>query len=234
MNVEKFAFFILTDNIGKKIYRERQLDKSFQVKCKQWLKDGICINHDSFIQLCKNILRVTNVPKYRSFQYRLLHRAVITNIHLKHWKMRQDDSCSFCGKHRETYKHLFCECEIIIPIWSKAKQIMFETTNLDQVQDSPDKVLLNTIHDKPAHILNFICLVFKQYIYSSRCRQIQPNCAEFVHLVKKIRNMEKYIAIKNGKIVKYNLKWNCNKVNDPDTCLVNDIQNIIDEYVENM
>ena len=55
-------------------------------KHRDWERElKIEINFDLFIQGFADIYRVTNITKYRSFQYRLLHRAIITNSHLYRW-----------------------------------------------------------------------------------------------------------------------------------------------------
>ena len=46
----------------------------------------------------RDIFRVTNVAKYRSFQYRLLQRGLVTNILLEKWGIVSSSMCSFCRK----------------------------------------------------------------------------------------------------------------------------------------
>ena len=49
----------------------------------------------------KDIKKLTYISKLRSFQYRLLRRAITTNIQLKHWSIKDSDLCSNCGLYRE-------------------------------------------------------------------------------------------------------------------------------------
>ena len=51
--------------------------------------------------------RTSNVPKIRSFIFRLIHRALVFNIQLKHWGIRETDECTFCCGPRENASHLF-------------------------------------------------------------------------------------------------------------------------------
>ena len=74
------------------------------------------ISEEELCEQFKSLYITTNVPKFRSFQYRLLHRAVITNIHLHRWGKISSDSCSFCNIHHETYEHLFHLCPKIQPL----------------------------------------------------------------------------------------------------------------------
>ena len=65
-------------------------------------------------EFCNQIMRIpkyTICVKLRSFQYRLMMRAVVTNVQLYHYKIREDTMCSNCNKQPETIQHLFYECE---------------------------------------------------------------------------------------------------------------------------
>ena len=56
---------------------------------------------------------ITNSVKYRSFQFRLLHRAVTLNSHLYRWHVKENNLCTFCGTCKETYTHLFVMCPMV-------------------------------------------------------------------------------------------------------------------------
>ena len=77
---------------------------------------------DEYLVCYRNITFITNVPKYRSFQYRLMSHAIITNVHLYRWKKRGMNVCSFCGLEKETYVHLFVECQQIRELWETIEQ----------------------------------------------------------------------------------------------------------------
>ena len=51
--------------------------------------------------------------KLRSFQYRLMFRAIITNKQLFIWKISETQTCSFGCKEIESYEHLFVNCVIV-------------------------------------------------------------------------------------------------------------------------
>ena len=164
------------------------------------------IEYDQLIMCCKDVYKVTNITKYRSFQYHLMFRALSTNIHLKHWGMRDNDLCSFCNLHRETLSHLFVMCPKVQPLWlSFENWITIFSTN--HINFSIDTVLCNKLIDNLAHLFNFLCLLLKQYIYKQRCLGKPLAFISYKTLVNSIRNIEKFIAIKNGKVLKHNKKW---------------------------
>ena len=60
---------------------------SVMIKKDRWqveLKSQISKSY--FLEQFNSIFKVTNISKFRSFQYRLLHRAIVTNVHLNRWK----------------------------------------------------------------------------------------------------------------------------------------------------
>ena len=79
---------------------------------REWEKElSIELDSTEFKSMIKSLYVTTNVPKYRSFQYRLMYRAIVTNVHLAKWKITSTDLCTFCNVHSETYVHLFIECK---------------------------------------------------------------------------------------------------------------------------
>ena len=80
---------------------------------------GLDLDMEKFQSYVRMIYTITNVPKFRSFQYRLLMSTVITNIDLKNFKIRSNDLCTFCETERETVIHIFCECKYVRQLWSQ-------------------------------------------------------------------------------------------------------------------
>ena len=180
----------------------------------------------------RDLYLVTNVPKYRSFQYRLLNRAIITNIHLKHWGIVDENKCTFCGEHRESYLHLFIYCDFVKELWCEMDKYMNQIS-ADPIYFDVDTVMWNRIIPANAgHIKNFICLVTKQYIYRQRCLKKDLNVHELKVIIMNLRNMERYIAIKNGKLDKHTSKWNPRKAHTTRTMESQNINANINIYVQ--
>ena len=183
-------------------------EKILHTKLQTWENDLKCdILYQNFAKSFQHIVRISNIPKYRSFQYRLLHRAIVNNIHLKHWKIIEDDNCTLCGQHRETYLHLFIYCKKVEPIWLKLKSYM-KRYGLKNIDFNERNVIFNClIPDQPSHIKNFLCLVTKQYIYRQWCLRKDLSFNELIALIYSLENNEKYIASKSNKLLKHHRKW---------------------------
>ena len=167
---------------------------------------GQTIVPNEFASLFQDIYKVTNVPKYRSFQYRLLNRAIVNNVLLHRWKILESDCCTFCQKNAETYTHLFVMCEKTQIIWVHLERYMYIFTDED-IEFNISNVLLNRISSNPRSIKNFLCLVCKQYIYRQRCFKTEPNFNELKEIITRTHNIEKFIATKNDKLIKFHKKW---------------------------
>ena len=151
------------------------------------------------------IYSLTNVPKLRSYQYRLIHKALVLNTHLFRWEMRSDNLCSFCEAHPETIDHHLWECDKVQDLWHKVKDYMCTKWNTE-VALSFQNVLLNTIASK-GNICNFVCLIIKQFIYRQRCGAHGLNFNELKGYITSIESKEKYIATKHGHLIKHEQKW---------------------------
>ena len=194
-SLSQFVYLGLINNCGM-----------LENKAAKWTEElEILITEESLYQVINCIYKSTNVSKYRDFQYRLLHRAIITNVHLKHWKMRDDNLCSFCNTQKETYSHLFATCPEVKNFWVQVKDLMLiQMSDTESVLSfEPKDIICNSVCDDSRHLYNFLCLVVKQYIYRQRCFKSDLNIVQLKREICNIKNMEKYIATKNRKLHRF-------------------------------
>ena len=159
-----------------------------------------------FAKKHSDIYRVTNVTKYRSFQYRVLQRGLITNIQLAKWGIMENELCYFCRDDRETISHMLFLCPLVRHIWEDLQKYLMERGKCE-IHMNVQNVITNSICTSRAHIANFMCLVTKQYIYAQRCLKGGISFQGLKAKINQIENIEKYIAIKNGKLGVHQKKW---------------------------
>ena len=200
--------------------------KGWSQKIYKWLSDDVMLLHNKYlsckeelgIDLCPSlyeygrehlsIFKLTNVTKYRSFQYRLMQRGIVTNVHLKKWKIKECEMCSFCGLEKETLCHLFANCREVVDMWGSFIEYVKQKFNVTELVMTEKNILLNqVVQQTKYHVVNFLCLVVKQYIYSQRCFNEKLNWQHAKAAINRIENIEKYIAIKNNKVEVHNRKW---------------------------
>ena len=173
------------------------------------ISDGIY----DFALKYRNLYRITNITEYRSFQYRFLQRAIVLNTHLYKWGLKSIDTCSFCDEHKESITHVFYQCEVIQLLWEEV-----DTYIQNHLGVVPCITMKNVILDEIANvkIANFICMVTKRFIYVERCMGRQPLFRNLEYKIKNLRNVERYIAVKNSKLACHEKKWKMYDQNDSD------------------
>ena len=145
---------------------------------------------------------MTTYTKLRSFQYRLLHHALITNLNLFRWKIVQSPLCTFCDLETEDIIHLLYECPIVKKLW-KNIEMWLKNKNVN-INFTLCEIIFNSFHE---NVINLICTIIKQYIYRSRCFKVKPNINETLKIINEIHSIYKNIAIVQNKIKAHEKKW---------------------------
>ena len=202
---------VLRKDLTKYVYTKLcTIEGLLENKAISWMQDfEMYFDSDMLVQSIKNIYVTTNCSKYRSFQYRLLQRSVITNVHLHHWRKRETNLCTFCNNVKESYTHLFCTCPKVLEIWNLLTDFML-TYNKTPTSLEKSDIICNSIAEPRQNVKNFICLIAKQYIYRQRCFGHTLQIAELIALIQRVKNIEKYNAIRKGNLIYHVKKWeNC-------------------------
>ena len=129
--------------------------------------------------------------KYRSFQYRLLHNAVILNNRMSHWQPHNAGKCTFCNAHDKNLVHFFKDCVVSKKIWKISFKYMRIKYGEELVFEDLDiaTIVLNDIRENKYSYLNLLLLVIKQKLYAFRCLKKTPNAQliikefEFIHKI---------------------------------------------------
>ena len=188
-----------------KCYKTCEVELNLRDKATKWSWDiAKHVDVNDFMALFRKNYVVCNVPKLRSF----MHRAIITNIHLCHWKKKDSNLCSFCSEEPESYLHLFVECDKVVGLWATVKDFLKESGFVNcTVNFSDFNMLFNCIHPTVSHLANFLALLIKQYIYRMRCLNTSPCPIVFRTEIERMRRIEKFIATKNNTLCKFYSKW---------------------------
>lgn len=156
-------------------------------------------------KLANNIWSITNNGKLRSFQYRLINHAIITNVNLKQWKIVQSDLCTFCNQEKETIVHLFWECSRVVPIWNQVSE-WFDKMD-PSLKLNSQNVIFNNVSKNTRHVSNVVILIVKFYLYKARCAHMQPNIFSLIEDILQFQKLEHMGAIVKGKKEHNKTKW---------------------------
>ena len=187
-------------------------------KWKRWKKECAVqeiemMDLEIFKELFMRTKSLSSVPKYQSFYFRLLHRAIVTNIQLKYWKLRECDKCSWCEGDREHTIHLFVTCVETAKLWKEVRMLCEQCDG--GLNWEPINILFCRVHENPRKVQNMLCLITLQYIYRQRCIKKTLCVQELRCIIQQAKKIEKYIAIRDNSVRKYNLKWCQNESDNP-------------------
>ena len=187
------------------------VNKSNEVKNvlqNRWAKSsiGLVIENEDLQKHINSINLLTNQAKLRSFQFRLLPRAIVMNDRLFRWKIVKSNKCTMCGEEKETIEHYFWFCTKAQHFWTKVKDLVQRKIR-DTYYFDIENILFNTVHKKSNHIANVIVLIAKQYMYAAKCSKKEYNVIELERKIKQIQRYELYNAVANQKVEKHCEKW---------------------------
>jgi hypothetical protein len=111
-----------------------------------------------------------------------------------------------CGKLDEIAHYLF-ECPLTIPFWNSFMRWWNAMTNGQTFLDK--RSAMTGFMGKMENIdtLNACLLYAKWHVYKKRLNESEVFFYNFLGELKYILDMEKIIAIRNDKLVKYITKW---------------------------
>ena len=161
----------------------------------------VCEKFECYFELPKSC---TTDTKLIYFQYRILNRILATNTFLFKIKLSQTQNCVFCTTEPETLIHVFYECPCVRSFWNDISSWL-DCHITNSITLDKTRIILGS---KSGTILeNHIILICKRYIYSCKLNVKLPIFQEVKEKIKFIRNIEKYIFTKNGKIHEFRKRW---------------------------
>ena len=209
--ISNFQKAMTSTRMSNFVYRQiiRKKCKPFSDKIiDKWTTDlgqEFQINKDFLSSAFNLIFKATISPKHRVFQFKLIHRSLVTNKSLFEWKLKDTNLCSFCDRQIETIFHLLWDCTEIQSFWELVFDWLKEVTDTNITFNS--KEILLGIDDNNLVFYNAVFILVKQYIYSCRCRNIPLNIHSLIANIKFYIQAEKYIAVKNNKLNYHTRKW---------------------------
>ena len=90
----------------------------------------IDIQWEEYVQGFSNLYLVTNITKYRDFQYRLLLNVIHANNKLFYWKITDSKKCDYCEEAIQTPAHMLYLCPKICTIWHGLEKYVKEYFDL--------------------------------------------------------------------------------------------------------
>ena len=205
------ALHIITQqkgSINKSLYKlQLDVEKVPTIKAEEkWIKEFPQqeMNWSQFYQMS---FSCTVDVKLRNFNYKYLMRIIPNNRYLFKCKLVPSVLCDFCSIQEETNFHLFWQCWCIQDLWSNVQEIL--TSNNIEIQLSYFNISFGiNCKNKPKNLVfNFIVLLVKYYIFSSKYKLQIPTINGFLQLLHQTREIEEHIAFSKDKLEVHRKKW---------------------------
>ena len=157
------------------------------------LKARLVVSSETYIRAYMYIYQVTNVTKLRDFQYRLMQGAIHCNNKLYYWRISDSKTCEICNNGEvQDIKHLLFECKKSEKLWWHLRQLCQEIT--PECKWTYENIFLNAVHPRPHHVINFLVLVTKQYVYACKCTKSTPHIKVLLLKILEYQRLEKFNA----------------------------------------
>ena len=120
----------------------------------------------------------TKITKLIVFQFKLLHRRLVTNSFLTKINLKDNEQCTFCQNDKETLIHLFWTCQVSILFWQGFKQWAINRGELSNITNLSPCLVLGLKPNKNKSI-NFYFLIARYFIWTCKMRNISPKIENF-------------------------------------------------------
>ena len=134
-------------------------------------------------------------------------RIIPNNKYLFKCKLAPSVLCDFCSRQEETNIHLFWQCWYIQELWSQVQDIL--TSNNIEIELSYFNVSFGVKFKNKLKnsVFNFIVLLVRYYIFSSKYKMQIPTINGFLRLLQQTREIEEQIAFAKDKLEIHQRKW---------------------------
>ena len=148
---------------------------------------------------------VTINARLRIFQYKVLNNALYLNKHLYIFKLSDPKLCCFCSHEDETVIHLLANCSKSKTLWNSLKEFFKGIINLPSLTPQSGIFGFLQTDQELFLILNYFLLLFKYYLYVSRCSKTISFAALKTN-IKKTYILEKNLSRYDEKKKRFFLK----------------------------
>ena len=128
---------------------------------------------EEFTEACNNVSKITQHARIKSFQYKLLHCAILCNDTLEKWNVVKSALYTFCNNSTETVMHLLFGCHVVQNLWQRIMEIYLKKFEFRNPKITMVNVMLNNFHYEGKHVLNYIGLVYQSFTHVDVKRPFQ-------------------------------------------------------------
>ena len=147
----------------------------------RWSKD-LSLDEDKWEKIFTSLKTVCRETKLKEFQYKLIHRIVVTKKELYRYGIKEDDECIYCGE-KDSINHTFRDCHFV-KIFIQRVINWFNIENKINLNPSSEERLFGILSDLHETVLvrkfNYTMLFMRYYIYANKLHNKQILLQDFV------------------------------------------------------
>ena len=144
-------------------------------------------------KIFKSLKNICKETKLKEFQFKLIHRTIVTKKELFRFGIKADDECLYCGD-KDAIEHSFIEC-MFTKLFTQKVLIWFNQVNVCQISPTTEETLFGiTASSQDTTIIrkfNYTTLFMRHYIYSSKLNSLAINIQDFISKLLVKYNHEK-------------------------------------------
>ena len=159
------------------------------------------LSYDDYLKLFTKLYKTTNVPRLRSFQYRLLLNKIFPKNMLYKWRIVSNIYCDFCiGEKEHDIEHMLWSCPRAQKIWKYVSiKLLIKVNSFWDV--------FSNLSSSENVMTSFIILVTKYFLFRCFCQNDTPYPHLLQNELKEIYRMELHNAYSTNKVAVHKRKW---------------------------
>ena len=155
--------------------------------------EKLSLKKDVWTKIFKSLKNICKETKLKEFQFKLIHRTIVTKKELFRFGIKADDECLYCGD-KDSIEHSFIEC-MFTKLFTQKVLIWFNQVNVCQISPTTEETLFGiTASSQDTTIIrkfNYTTLFMCHYIYSSKLNSLAINIQDFISKLLVKYNHEK-------------------------------------------
>ena len=148
---------------------------------KRW-SENLSLNKDGWTRIFKSLKNICKETKLKEFQFKLIHRTIVTKKELFRFGIKMDDECLYCGD-KDSIEHSFIEC-VFTKMFTQNVLDWFIQVNKCQISLTIEETLFgitaSTLDTTIIRKFNYTALFMRHYIYSSKLNSLAISIQDFI------------------------------------------------------
>ena len=142
----------------------------------------LSLNKDGWTRIFKSLKNICKENKLKEFQFKLIHRTIVTKKELFRFGIKTDDECLYCGD-KDSIEHSFIE-SVVTKMFTQNVLDWFIQVNKCQISPTIEEILFgitaSTLDTTIIRKFNYTVLFMRHYIYSSKLNSLAISIQDFI------------------------------------------------------